>query len=71
MNTGQTFQGLGLAPSIGPNRIGIFTWRWEQSQLPKRSGLVLERLMMDQVQKNNNAEYNAPSLEHTEGVLSA
>jgi hypothetical protein len=29
-------QRLGLALSIG---IGIFSWRWEQSQLPKRSGL--------------------------------
>jgi hypothetical protein len=34
--------GLGLAPSIGPTRIGIFTRRWKQSQLPKPSGLVLE-----------------------------
>jgi hypothetical protein len=37
-------QGFGLAPSIGPNRIGSFTWRWEQSQLPKRSAFVFRIL---------------------------
>jgi hypothetical protein len=39
-------QGLGLAHSIGPNRIGILTWRWEHSQLAKRSGFV-SRILND------------------------
>jgi hypothetical protein len=35
---------LELVPSIEPNGIGSFTWRWEQSQLPKRSDSVFNIL---------------------------
>jgi hypothetical protein len=31
-------------PIQGPNRTGIFTWRWKQSQLPKRSGFIFRIL---------------------------
>jgi hypothetical protein len=46
-NLSITGQGLGIATSIGPNRIDIFTWRREQSQLPKRSSFYLEYWTID------------------------
>jgi hypothetical protein len=38
---------VGLASSFGQNRVGIFTWRKQYTQLPKRSGLVLEQWRVD------------------------
>jgi hypothetical protein len=61
--------GLAFAPYIELNRIGNFTWRRKQSQLPKRSGLVLEYWTMDEVQRNSDIESNAPSLEPFRVIL--
>lgn len=45
--------------SVGLNRVRMYTWRWEQSKLPKRSIFILEYLMMDQANRKTNTELSA------------
>jgi hypothetical protein len=49
-------QGLWLAPSIEPKRIGTFKWRWEWSQLSEHSSFFFNVVKDGWVQGNSNAE---------------
>jgi hypothetical protein len=55
-----SYMWLQLAPSKGPNRVGVFPLTWGQKQIhfPKRSVFsFLEYRTMDKVQKLSNSEY--------------